>query len=181
MNTIGVRRSALIVGSAVLMGIIAGLLWWQLAEPGRWQMRDVGVALTEEASRGQFQVVVVFTAVGALVSLVWSVGICVVSRGSGWLLVVVIIAGSVLASLIAWRVGALLGPPPPESVRGLAIGETVPDELMIDAVAPFVVWPIAALVGVLLVSWGLHGRDEDETPYARDTGATTAPVTDTRS
>ncbi len=54
----------------------------------------------------------------------------------------------------------------------------LPDELMVDSAAPFLAWPIAALVGVLLVSWG-RGREPDS--YERDTDATTAPVIDTRT
>lgn len=178
MTATAPARTALIVASALIMGVAAGLIWWQLAEPGQWQMRDVGIALTEEASRGQFQVVVVFTLVGAIASLVWSVGVSLFSRGSGWPLVLMVIAGSVLASLIAWQTGALVGPPPPETVSGLSLGDTVPDELMVDSIAPFLVWPMAALVGVLLTSWG-QGGDRDD--YPREIDATTAPVTDTRS
>lgn len=177
MTATAPARTASIVASALVVGVVTGLVWWQLAQPGQWQMRDVGIALTEEASRGQFQVVVVFTLVGAIASLLWAVGVSLLSRGSGWPLVVVVVAGSVLASLIAWRTGALVGPPPPETVSGLAIGDTVPDELMIDSVAPFLVWPMAALVGVLLASWGQGGQRD----YEREIDATTAPVTDTRS
>ncbi len=169
-------RPWVVLVSAVGLGLLAGLVWWQLAVPGQWEMRDVGLALTEEASRGQFQVVVVFTLVGAIAALVWAVALSLLSRRAGWQLVVAIMAGSVLAAVVAWQVGHLVGPPAPETVAGLQAGDTVPDELMVDSVAPFLAWPIAALVGVLLVSWG-RGRDPD--PYERDTDATTAPVIDT--
>lgn len=169
-------RTWLVLVSAGGLGIVAGLVWWQLAAPGQWEMRDVGLALTEEASRGQFQVVVVFTLVGAIAALLWAVVLSLLSRDAGWHLVVAIMVGSVLAALVAWQVGALLGPPPPETATGLKVGDTVPDELMVDSAAPFLAWPIAALVGVLLVSWG-RGREPDS--YERDTDATTAPVIDT--
>lgn len=171
-------RTWAVLVSAVGLGVIAGLVWWQLATPGQWEMRDVGLALTEEASRGQFQVIVVFTLVGAIAALVWSVVLSLLFWESGWQLVVAIMAGSVLAAIVAWQVGAFVGPPPLETVAGLAMGDTVPDELMIDSAAPFLAWPIAALVGVLLVSWG-RGREPDS--YERDTDATTAPVIDTRT
>lgn len=169
-------RPWLVLISAAVLGVAGGLAWWQLAEPGQWQMRDVGIALTEEASRGQFQVVVVFTLVGVIAALAWAVVLSLLAREAGWPLVVLLIIGAVLASLVAWQVGSTLGPPPPETVAGLEDGDTVPDELMVDSVAPFLAWPIAALVGVLLVSWG---RGRERSPYERDTDATTASVTDT--
>lgn len=174
-HSVGSRPWVVLI-SAVGLGVVAGLVWWQMATPGRWEMRDVGLALTEEASRGQFQVIVVFTLVGAVAALVWSVVLSLLMRESGWQLVVAIMAGSVLAAVVAWQVGAFLGPPPIQTVAGLELGDTVPDELKIDSAAPFLAWPIAALVGVLLVSWG-RGRDQDL--YERDTDATTAPVIDT--
>jgi hypothetical protein len=166
-----------IVLSTLVAGAVGGVAWWMLADPATWEVRETGLALTEEASRGQFQVVVVFTLVGAIVALVWSVVLSLVLRGAGWSQVVVILLGSVVASLVAWQVGALLGHPAPETVGGLSLGDRVPDQLMIDSVAPFLAWPVAAMVGVLLATWG-QARDGD---YRRDTASTTAPVTTIRS
>ncbi|MGA9716460.1 MAG: hypothetical protein WBQ48_11565 [Aeromicrobium sp.] len=172
------RRAWTVLVSAVGLGVIAGLVWWHMATPGQWEMRDVGLSLTEEASRGQFQVIVVFTLIGVIAALAWSVVLSLLFGESGWQLVVAIMAGSVLAAIVAWQVGAFVGPPPVETAVGLEIGDTVPDELMIDSASPFLAWPIAALVGVLLVSWG---RGREPVSYERDTDATTAPVIDSKT
>ena len=62
--------------------------------------------------------------------------------------------------MIAWRVGVLLGPPDPTSVKGLTVGDHVPAELAVDGIAPFLVWPIFGLVG--LIGATLIGAPRDE-------------------
>lgn len=169
-------RWLLILISSVLVGALSGVLWAQLADPGRWEVRDTGIVLTEDASRGQFSVIVVFTLIGLIAALLWAAAMTVMARHGGWLLVASVALGATLAGVVAWQVGMPLGPPPPESVPGLALGDRVPDELRVDGIAPFLVWPIAALVGVLLGTWGTRGLDDDH----NEIEATTAPVVDTR-
>lgn len=185
----GVNKIVPVLGSAVVVGIVAGIVWWQLADPSLWEARDTGIVLTEEASRGQFSVVVVFTLVGAIASLLWAVGATVLLRGIGWPVVATAVVGAGLASVVAWQLGMTLGPPSPASVSGLSVGDTVPDQLRVDGIAPFIVWPMAALVGVLLATWGQGSGDHDDPAdddqadddQKREIGATTAPVIDTRS
>lgn len=170
-------RWPLLVISAALLGVVSGVVWSQLAEPGRWEVREAGIVLTEDASRGQFSVIVVFTLIGAIAALLWAAAMTLMARHGGWLLVAAVLVGSTLAGVLAWQVGMLLGPPPPESVSGLMLGDRVPDELRVDGIAPFLVWPIAALVGVLLGTWGQNDPAEDQDEIE----AATAPVVDTRS
>ncbi len=170
-------RWLLIVVSSVLLGVVSGVVWAQLADPGLWEVRDTGIVLTEDASRGQFSVIVVFSLIAVIASLLWAAAMTVMARQGGWLLVACVAAGATVAGGLAWQVGMLLGPPPPDSVAGLSLGDRVPDELRVDGVAPFLVWPIAALVGVLLGTWGRSGLDDDQD----EIDAATAPVVDTRS
>lgn len=183
-----VRQTLQVLGSAVLLGVVSGLVWWQLAEPSLWEVRDFGIVMTEEGSRGQFGVIAMFVLVGAIASLVWGFAVCLIGRRSGWELVVAVLLGSTLAAVIAWQVGIWAGPPSPGSVPGLSVGDTVPDQLGVDALAPFIVWPIAAMTGMLPASIAMRGHDDqphdgqvhDAWGYERETDATTAPVNDTR-
>ncbi len=177
-RSLGQVRWLLIALSAVLLGVVSGVVWAQLADPGLWEVRETGIVLTEDASRGQFSVIVVFALIGVIAALLWAAAMTVLARRGGWLLVACIAVGATVAGVLAWQVGMLLGPPPPESVTGLTLGDRVPDELRVDGIAPFLVWPIAALIGVLLGTWGQSDPDDqDETA----TEAVTAPVVDTRS
>lgn len=152
------RRVATLSLATLLGGVAAGLVWLWLAHPARWEVRDGGIVLTEAASRGQFQVVVVFVLVGAVGSLVAGWGIVRLLPDAGWLLTPVAVLVTSLAALIAWRVGVELGPPSPATVRGVQAGETLPSRLAVDSVAAFLVWPIFGLLGVIGATWSADRR-----------------------
>ncbi|MCW2769102.1 MAG: hypothetical protein JWR27_535 [Aeromicrobium sp.] len=138
----------------LLLGIAAGFVWLWLANPAEWEARAEGIVLTEAAARGEFAVIVVFVLIGAVTSLAWAWGATVVLGDIGWVITPIVVVLSVVASILAWRVGVELGPPDPGSVSGVKVGDTIPARLAIDGVAPFLVWPIFALVGVVLGTMG---------------------------
>jgi hypothetical protein len=152
-----VRRVALSVVLMLLLGVVAGLVWLWVADPADWEARSTGIVLTEGAARDQFSVVVAFAMIGAVVSLGWAWISAVVLEDIGWLITPVVVVASVLAGVIAWRVGVELGPPSPAGVTGVEVGDTIPSRLAVDGVAPFLVWPIFGLIGVVV---GLTGRGE---------------------
>ena len=137
----------------LVLGVVGGLAWLWLAEPAQWQVTERGIILTEEAARGQFRVVVRFVTIGAVVCFVWGWLAGHVLRELGWVLVPVFAAVAGLASVIAWQVGVALGPPHPRDVTDPTLGDRLPAPLEIDAVAPFLVWPMFALAGLLLAAW----------------------------
>ncbi|MET0929668.1 MAG: hypothetical protein ABWX74_09120 [Aeromicrobium sp.] len=156
----GVRRLVVASLAMLLLGIGAGLVWIQLANPALWEARDGGLVLTEAAARGQFSVIVVFVLIGVVVSLVWGWCATWALPDLGWLLTPVVAVMTALAAVIAWRVGVELGPPPPGTVEGVSVGDRVPSQLGIDGLAPFLVWPIFGLVGVIGATWaGARSRD----------------------
>ena len=148
------------VGMLVL-GVVGGLVWLWLAEPAEWEVTASGIILTEEAARGQFGVLVMFVSVGAVVCFCWGLVAGHVLRELGWVLVPVFAVVAELAALIAWRVGVELGPTHPRDVADPSLGDRLPAPLEIDAVAPFLVWPMFALAGLLLAAW-LDRREDAE-------------------
>lgn len=151
------RRVVAASAAMLMLGIASGLVWIWLAEPAQWEARDGGLVLTEAASQGQFSVIVVFVAVGIVASLVWAAAAGWALSDLGWLLVPVVVVVTTLAAVLAWRVGVELGPPSPGSASGVSTGDRVPARLEIDGLAPFLVWPIAGLVGVIASTWA-RGR-----------------------
>ncbi len=147
------RRLVLSGLVAVVLGVASGLAWLWIAQPAEWEAREGGIVLTEAAARGQFSVIVVFVVIGLVVSLVggWALVQWLPDLG-GWVAPLVAVL-TTLAALIAWRVGVELGPPPPDTVTGAAIGDRIPSELVIDSIAPFLVWPIFGLAGVMAATW----------------------------
>ncbi|MCU1675982.1 MAG: hypothetical protein JWM93_740 [Frankiales bacterium] len=145
-----------LVVTAVLMpllGVVGGLAWLWLAHPAQWEARESGIVLTEAAARGRFAVIVVFVAIGVIASFVWAWGATWALPDLGWLLIPLVLVLTAVAALIAWRVGVELGPPAPGSVAGVSIGDRLPDRLGVDGLAPFLVWPIFGLIGVIGATW----------------------------
>ena len=95
---------------------------------------------------------VTFVCVGAVASFTWAVVAGHALRELGWTLVPVFAIVSGVAALIAWQVGVALGPVHPRDVVDPSLGDRLPAPLEIDAVAPFLVWPMFALAGLLLAA-----------------------------
>ncbi|WP_456698124.1 hypothetical protein [Aeromicrobium sp. P5_D10] len=145
-----VRRQVALASIGVLaMGLVAGLIWLWLAEPAQWVVRDNGIALTEGAAKGQFSVIVLFVGIGVLGSLLAGIGIGWTLQELGWPITPLVIVLTTLAAILAWRIGVELGPSDPATVGG-AVGDKISAPLEVDALAPFLVWPIAGLAGVVL-------------------------------
>lgn len=133
----------------LLLGVAAGFVWQLLASPAEWEVSNRGLIMDEAASKGQFSVIVVFVAVGAVASLAWGAFTAWTLRDLGWIVTPFIIVATLIASVLAWRLGVLLGPPDPSSVNGVSVGGHIPARLAIDGVSPFLVWPILGLTGFI--------------------------------
>ncbi|MGH3475010.1 MAG: hypothetical protein ACRDOT_08885 [Aeromicrobium sp.] len=156
----GTRRVVLWCAAMLVLGAAGGLLWLWLGEPAEWQVTERGIVLTEDAARGQFAVVVLFVGIGAGLCFVWGWAAGHALREAGWMLVPVFAAVAGTAAVIAWRVGAALGPTHPRDVADPSLGDRLQAPLEIDAVAPFLVWPMFALLGLLMAAW--LDRSEDD-------------------
>jgi hypothetical protein len=143
------RRLLLSSAAMLLLGVAAGFVWERLASPAEWEVRGAGLRMDEAASKGQFSVVVVFVLVGAVASLVWGVFTALTLRDLGWIVTPFIIVLTLIASVIAWRLGVRLGPPDPSSVKGASDGDHIPARLAIDGFSAFLVWPIFGLAGLI--------------------------------
>jgi len=168
-----------ILGPAVLVGAAGGALWAWLAEPANWQVVGGRIVMTEFSSLDEFPVLLWFVAIG----LVLSFGYALVGQfvlKADWARAAWLVVGAVVASLIAWRLGIVLGPDDPRGVAAtLTEGDTVPDQLSLNSIVPFIAWPIGALAGILLAS--SFERDSETGSQNFAIGATTASVNDAKS
>ncbi len=144
----------------LVLGAVGGVAWWWLADPAEWEVTERGIILTEDAVRGQFEVVVVFIGIGAVLCFGWAWAAGRSLRDVGWPLVPLFAVAASSAAVIAWQVGAALGPVDPRDVANPQLGDRLPAPLDVDAVAPFVMWPIFALAGLLFQAWLDHRRDD---------------------
>lgn len=148
-----VRPVAAAVLGMLLLGVMVGGLWVLLARPASWQVTDRGIVLTEAASTRQAGVELTFVALGAVASLLAGLVVGHLLRRLGWLVVPLVALGATLASVVAWRVGLWLGPGDPAATPDPQVGQRIPAQLAVESLASFVVWPMAGLLGVVLVTW----------------------------
>ena len=181
MNAAGARRLGMVLGLSLVVGVLGAALWAWWAEPAHWQVLQGRIVMTEYDSRAVFPVMLRFGVVGVALSLLLGLVGQLLLRVD-WSDAVLIASGAVVASLVAWRLGIILGPPDPTTVSGLKEGDIIEERLAVGSVVPFLAWPIGALLGVLVA--GLFDRDRPDQPrpdQGRAMGATTAWVDDTRS
>ena len=143
------RRLLLSAAAMLLLGVAAGFVWDLLATPAEWEVSNRGLVMDEAASKGQFSVMVVFVIIGAVASLVWGGFTAWTLRDVGWIVTPFIVVVTLIASVIAWRLGVLLGPPDPSSIKDVSVGGHIPARLGIDGFSAFLVWPISGLAGFL--------------------------------
>ena len=149
VSTFGVTWTLGVVATAVAVGLAGAVAWATWADPGQWVVVEGGLTMDEPGSRGQFGTVVTFVLVGLVAGLLLGLIAVVTSPRLGWTMTLIVGLLAVAASLIAWRLGVLIGPPDPTAVRDLSIGDSVPAELAVDTWVAFLAWPIGAMAGVL--------------------------------
>ncbi|WP_344771400.1 hypothetical protein [Aeromicrobium panaciterrae] len=161
MKPISATRLVSTVIAMLLLGVATGVVWEALAKPAEWEVRaDGSIVLTEIAARDQFGVIVVFVIAGIIVSLVWGIVTTLVLEDLGWKLTPLVVMVTLVAAVIAWRVGIALGPVGPREAVNPSVGDHLPSRLKVDGIAPFVAWPVFGVLGVLLTTWMRKGDDE---------------------
>lgn len=146
----------------VVLGLVCGVLWWLLVDPASFTKHDEG------GSMGELDLTKRFNADGwyavlALVAGVLSGGLLTWWRSRDFRLTTVLVfLGSFVAAALSALVGRSLGPEDPDrTLAAVEIGQQVPVELMVSAKAGFLVWPMAVLIGALLVLWS-PPKDTDQ-------------------
>ena len=167
-------RTAKVLLAVVASGVPAALVWLWLGRPAQWLATERGLVLTESAARGQFQVVAVFTLIGVVVGVVSGVVTQRLTRPGRWQDVLGLTAASGAAALLCWQIGVRLGPKPPGEATGLEVLDTVPAQFAVVAVAPFLLWPLAAVLGYTLSLYLSHD-DEDESEPDEQLSARSLP------
>ncbi len=144
-------RSGLVACAAfVVLGCLAAWLWSVLADPSEFvATRDNAVMDELEAGR-QFGTDVVYSLLAVVGGLAAGSVLGWRYARAGWVLVVLTAVAAGAAAVIAWRLGIVLGPPAPQSVLGDArVGDAVPEQLDVHARGLLLLWPIAALAGLI--------------------------------
>ena len=158
------RDAALVVVAFVVAGAVAGLVWPHLVTPVTVTRTEDGISTGELALAHQFDNDGWYAVLARVVG--FSLGAAMVAWRRSDVLVTVL-ACLLGAGLAAWSmaaVGHLTGPADPSTVLANArVGGTAAEEVQVAARAAYLVWPIAAAVGVLAVLLSPLSRLSDET------------------
>ncbi|HET6624842.1 MAG TPA: hypothetical protein VFG63_00495 [Nocardioidaceae bacterium] len=157
------RDLAVVLGCYLVLGLVCGLLWWLLVDPASFTKVKAGGGSMGEVELGKrfngdgwFAVIGGVAGVASGVALTWW-------RSRDFLLTtVLLLLGAALAAAAMAVTGHALGPGDPDAALAAAkAGTHVPIELEVTAKASYLVWPIAALIGSLVVLWTPPGDNTD--------------------
>jgi len=138
-----------------------GVLWWFLAPLPRIAKRADGLYRVGGegneaaiAADGWFALLTLVT--GIVVALV----VYLRTRPGSVPPLLGLAVGGLLGSVVAWRVGALLGPGPIESTAdALAVGARFDAPLDVTALGVLLAWPMGAVITYFAVSAGAEAGD----------------------
>lgn len=144
-----------VLGVYVLLGVVAGVLWWLLVDPAVFTVAEGGgVGMGEVELGKRFNADGWYSVIAAVLGLL--AGAALTWWRSRDLLVTTLatLAGSAAAAGVMAGVGRLLGPPDPETLLGsVDVGTRLAMPLEVTSTVCYLVWPIATLVGALVVLW----------------------------
>lgn len=155
------RRVGLFVALGLGLGALAGVAWWALTDLPTFRVLPGGGATTSERGLARYIASdASFVVCGAVVGLVVGVLAWRWFGRSGWPVVVLTAVVGAGAGLVCWAVGYRIEPGS-FAVRLAAAqpGDLVPIDLTVRAKVALVVWPLFAVIPVLLAS--SLGRDPE--------------------
>jgi hypothetical protein len=142
-------------GVYVLLGLLGAVAWWLLWEPALYTKAEGGALGMGEGQLGKrFNADGWYSVIAAVLGLLSGTALSWWRGRDPVLTSVLVLGGSVVAAGVMTVVGGWLGPPDPRTVAATAeVGATIPSELAVDATVCYLVWPVTALIGCLIVLW----------------------------
>jgi len=154
----------IVLGAFVVLGLVCGVAWWLLVD-----LAEFSGARSGGASMGELELGKRFNADGWYAVLGMVAGFLAGVLLTWWrsrdslLTTLLLLPGARLAAATTALVGGLLGPGEPATTGTvLAPGETVPVALTVTADVVYLMWPVAALAGALMVLWSSTSQPTTE-------------------
>lgn len=169
-----VRDAVVVLGAFAVVATVAGLLWPHLVTPVQLTRNDFGVATDEVALSERFDNDGWYAVLAGGCGLVLGAVMSYWRRAHEVVTLLLSLAGAFLAAWLMAAVGTWAGPEDPAVVlENAEVGASATGMVTVSADAAYLVWPIATLVGALLVLWSQPGeplvrrREAPELPVER--------------
>lgn len=136
------------------LGVLCGVLWWLLVDPAQFTKRASGGTMGEIELGRRFDTDGWYTVLAAVPGFLAGLSLTWWRDRDFRLTTVLLVPGAAVAAVLMAVVGRLLGPGDPDAALEAAkLGARVPVELAVTADAVYLTWPIAVLLGSLVVLW----------------------------
>ena len=172
------RAAAETVIVSLAVGLVMGVVWRAVAPEVVVEVSDGDPALFPLQARRLFGLEASFAVLGAAAGMLVALVMFTRHRHRPLATLTGLASGGVLGSIVAWRLGALLGPGSLEGrVDGAPDGTLLPLPLELRATGVLLVWSVVAVVVVLV----LNALVEDRTLWRVSTQGRAPVRTDDRS
>jgi hypothetical protein len=153
---------AVVLVAFVVAAVVVGVLWPMVVDPVVVERAEQGVLTGEVALGDRFDAVGWYSLLGGACGLLLGVLLVARRRTHEVVTLLAVLAGACLAAWLSARVGTWLGPDDPSQVLADAeVGATAEDQVVLTAEVAYLVWPISAMVGAVVVLWSQSGRRDD--------------------
>ena len=150
----GTRRILVYLAAGLPIGLVAGVIWQALANlPGYLVAQDGAATMSERGLAAWFSADYWFGVIGIVVGLAIGVWGWLWFGRRGWILVPLVLGAAVIASLLCWWVGEVMGPTNFDERLSQAVpGDVVPIDLDLTALTALAAWPFGAIIPVMIAS-----------------------------
>ena len=149
-----------VVGVLVAVGAVGGVLWSLLVDPAVLTKSRGGAGMGEVELAKRFAVDGWYSVIAIVTGFLSGLGLTWWRTRDFRLTVVLLVVGAVAAAWVMATVGGALGPEDPEAaLAGAERGAHAPVSLAVSAAPFYLMWPVAALAGSLMVLWSSPGVD----------------------
>jgi len=141
-----------VLGAFLLVAVVVGLVWPHLVGTVTVTRTDSGTVIGEADLAHRFDNDAWYVLLAAGSGFVLGVVLTAWRRSNEVVTVLAVVAGALIASWVSAQVGTWAGPDDPQKVLAHArVGDTAPDRVVVESSAAYLVWPIAAAAGALVV------------------------------
>ena len=145
------KRVLLYSSTAIVLGVLAGLVWFAVVKLPVYTVNpDGSAATTVQGLTAFFAGDAWYSAIGLVVGLTLGILGWHWFGKSGWLLVPIAVIGVLVAAVLCWWLGWLLGPGTlNDRLVDAKPGDSVPIELTVRAPVAVLVWVLGAILPIL--------------------------------